>query len=719
MLEGQYGGRRDRVDETRRHLLPIRDRVLRGRRVEAGRRRPRRRLWLGAAESGDVATCDRVSAPRDRSFVRWGTAGSVMAALKLWVQPDGGGLVKSTDPNLVTSMAASARRDAESSCATRSVMFTPSRPITDVDWCRLASGAAAVGLATTPSASTPFGGGTGRILYMKGGDLYTANLDGQQVRRLTEDPVRNEFSADWSSDGSRIVYRVNPTGSGLVGGEIHTMQADGSQKKNLTRNRASDWSPAWSPDDRMIAFASSRGGGLINVWIMNASGSGLRQVTSSWGEYPTWSPNGQRLAFMAYRHQNYDIYVANADRSGGAERRLTRARGDDGFPDWSPDGRLIAFTSERAGLPQLYTMRPDGSRQRRLATVPANEPHWTPDGRWLTFALGRPPGGVYAIRREGRDLHQLLPGPLADPTLQPRKARSRGPALPDPSPRDGVDAVIDAFDTRAVVAVGEEHGSTDEHKFLQRLIEDPRFPVKADDIVVEFGNARFQRLIDRYIAGGYVAPGRLRAVWEQTTQRGTGVWDSPIYARFFEIVRRVNRRLPARERLRVLLGDPPIDWSRIRKDCHQPERDWRRPTCIDYWYMRRDSHFAKIVRRNVLARSRKGLLIAGASHFLRPPSSWPGDRELPLVGLIERTYPSSVWIVFPYSGFVIPQPRVDRLVAGWPPNSIAAIRGTWVGSLPASVLIGKQASRPGQPRRPDPRARGLLSARIDALLKVQ
>lgn len=288
----------------------------------------------------------------------------------------------------------------------------------------------------------------------------------------------------------------------------------------------------------------------------------------------------------------------------------------------------------------------------------------------------------------------------------------------DPVPGAGVDEVLSAFSRVPVVAIGEIHGSVSEHDFLRRLITDPRFAGTVNDLVVEFGNARYQRLADRYVAGKAVTLKQLSVVWLQTTQRGSPVWNASVYPRFFVMVRTLNSRLPARRKLRILLGDPPIDWRRINPNCNHPETDWQNPRCLDYWYQQRESHYAGAVNRQVLARGRKALLIAGGAHFFRPPASAEPDTSS-LIDQIERYRTHSVFIVQPYTGFAVPQPRVDALVSSWKPNSVATITGTWVGALPARALFGPdEPSTPEQPRGPNLLAQGTLEERFDALLRL-
>lgn len=163
---------------------------------------------------------------------------------------------------------------------------------------------------------------------------------------------------------------------------------------------------------------------------------------------------------------------------------------------------------------------------------------------------------------------------------------------------DPITAVIDAFRTHEVVALGEgSHGNQQAHAFRLALIRDPRFPAAVRDIVVEFGSARYQDVMDRFVNGEDVPHETLRRAWMDTTQPDA-IWDAPIYEEFFRAVRAVNASLPREKRLRVLLGDPPIDWSvvRTRED-------------LDRFASKRDEHAATLIRR--------ALVIYGDYHFNR------------------------------------------------------------------------------------------------------
>ena len=102
-----------------------------------------------------------------------------------------------------------------------------------------------------------------------------------------------------------------------------------------------------------------------------------------------WGDLNRDIAFASTRNGNTDIYVIRAD--GRRMRRLTHSRGHDFSPSWSPDGMRIAFRSDRDGNDEIYVMNADGSGQRNLTRNPATDysPAWSPDGRMIAFASDR------------------------------------------------------------------------------------------------------------------------------------------------------------------------------------------------------------------------------------------------------------------------------------------------------------------------------------------
>jgi Tol biopolymer transport system component len=149
-------------------------------------------------------------------------------------------------------------------------------------------------------------------------------------------------------DGSRVVFSI----PAAPGQEIASVNREGKDRKRLTRaglNRG----PAFSPDGKKIAVASSRDGDY-EIYVMDANGENVQRLTNSRGLdlRPAWSPDGKRLAFTSNRDGNYEIYVMNADGSG--VRRITTNTERDDFASWHPDGKRLVFVGERAGKSDLY-----------------------------------------------------------------------------------------------------------------------------------------------------------------------------------------------------------------------------------------------------------------------------------------------------------------------------------------------------------------------------
>ena len=199
-----------------------------------------------------------------------------------------------------------------------------------------------------------------------------------------------------------------------------------------------------------------------------------------------------------------------------------------------------------------------------------------------------------------------------------------------PAPVDAIAAITSAFRTHRIVALEEPHGDERAHAFRLSLIRDPAFQSAANDILVEFGNSRYQDVIDRFMIGDDVPYTELRQVWENTTQ-AHAIWDRPIYETFFRAVRAVNAALPAGQKLRVLLGDPAIDWDAVRTA--DDRLKWLRDPG-------RSHHPAMVLEREVLAKDRRALVIYGAGHLLRQNPQGPN-----LIEHVEKTAGVKAFVV--------------------------------------------------------------------------
>jgi hypothetical protein len=244
-------------------------------------------------------------------------------------------------------------------------------------------------------------------------------------------------------------------------------------------------------------------------------------------------------------------------------------------------------------------------------------------------------------------------------------------------PVNAVAAILDAFRTHSVVALDEEHTDERAHSFRLALIREPRFPLVVNDIVVEFGNSLHQNVLDRFVAGEQVADDTLRRIWQDTTQAHT-IWDRPIYEEFFRAVRTVNAALPSGRRLRVLLGDPPIDWTKVST-----------PQELRNASAGRGSHPVDVIRREVMAKQRRALVVYGAIHLWRRNPLQPGPN---LIERLEKETRTSAFVVVTHPFVNIRSLGVDP--ASWPVPSVVVTRGTALDSQMDAVLyLGPTSGR--------------------------
>jgi hypothetical protein len=152
---------------------------------------------------------------------------------------------------------------------------------------------------------------------------------------------------------------------------------------------------------------------------------------------------------------------------------------------------------------------------------------------------------------------------LISTTSRAQTQQSARPMGADPKPEPAIRAILAAFDKYEVVAMPEDHGLKDLDDLIFALVRNPEFPAKVNDVVVECGNSLYQPVLDRYIAGD-VPLTEARKVWRNETQPICGVWGFGFFEQLYPLLRAINQKLPPEKRLRVLAGDPPIDWNQIR-----------------------------------------------------------------------------------------------------------------------------------------------------------
>ncbi|MBI1684297.1 PD40 domain-containing protein [Caulobacter hibisci] len=212
-------------------------------------------------------------------------------------------------------------------------------------------------------------------------ELYIANADGSNERKLLQGASVFEYHASFGPDGKSVIFTSERLGDGQS--DLFRANLDGSGIQPLVVGSAVDDSGELSPDGSRLAFVSTRQGYVANVWILDLKTKRLTNLTGApevQGDpslpngffRPAWSPDGKQIAFSSDRNtdwrghhegkgwehtQELSIYVIGADGKG-----LRRVASKPGYclgsPKWSPDGKRVAFY-ELTTEDTWFTRRPD------------------------------------------------------------------------------------------------------------------------------------------------------------------------------------------------------------------------------------------------------------------------------------------------------------------------------------------------------------------------
>ena len=302
--------------------------------------------------------------------------------------------------------------------------------------------AALVCASSPPLAAGQAGVGLGRIAFEADGAIYVMEAGGTPTRIVAPKAGVVNMQPALSPDASRVAFSSNVEGKF----SIYVVGVDGEGLRRLTDGPGEDSEPAWSPDGSRIAFVrgfDATGSGVVvltcempgDILVIDV-GDGANverpvEVYLTSGTDPSWSPDGQRIAFASDRAGSYDIYTM-LSHDGGNVSRLTQDDTAEADPVWSPDGTRIAYAGSlreaigtlcgnmpiagsptctgtcppngdddeedsltSPGGPYIYWVAADGSQQKRVTEGGgAAEPDWSPDGSQIVFVGGHKTGEV-------------------------------------------------------------------------------------------------------------------------------------------------------------------------------------------------------------------------------------------------------------------------------------------------------------------------------------
>jgi len=262
--------------------------------------------------------------------------------------------------------------------------------------------------------------GSDMLLFSANGDLVTMRADGSERRNLTSSATYEGASA-WSPDGRYVAYAAAEAGNGDI--LIVPGKALGDPERNTNITQSPDYddsAPCWSPDGRHIAFASFHRGywGIFTAELLIYEDYveplllQQRRLTMNkrFEGHPAWSPDGTWIAYTSDRGVRWQIYLTHVTGSQTMPVTGTTNLRSTAYPAWSPDGLQLAFASTFDGNWDIYVMDTEGGGLLQLTSHPAADwhPAWSPDGAWIAFVSDRSGvSDIYLVRADGMELIQL------------------------------------------------------------------------------------------------------------------------------------------------------------------------------------------------------------------------------------------------------------------------------------------------------------------------
>ena len=223
---------------------------------------------------------------------------------------------------------------------------------------------------------------------------YSANIQTlRQVAHHISDEIYQALTGERGIFSTRIVYVTLYRRGKQNQYNLYIADADGANPRLMLRSTEPILSPSWSPDGQRIAYVTYETTAQTKrmaVYIQEVRTGRRSRVSARAGlnAAPAWSPEGTQLALTLSKEGNPEIYIVNLYNL--ALTRLTHHPAIDTEPEWSPDGKYLVFTSDRSGQPQIYRISVNGGKAHRLTFQGSYNarPRFSPDGSQLALLHG-------------------------------------------------------------------------------------------------------------------------------------------------------------------------------------------------------------------------------------------------------------------------------------------------------------------------------------------
>ncbi len=250
-------------------------------------------------------------------------------------------------------------------------------------------------------------------------------------------------------------------------------------------------------------------------------------------------------------------------------------------------------------------------------------------------------------------------------------------------PIDAEQFILSTYKECNIIGISEgPHGLENSHKFFLKLVSNKKFQKTINVLIVEFCSIEYQDVLDDYIMGKKNNIKELRKAWRESTQNSNGHWDAPVYFNLLKKIRDVNKKLPKKKKIRVLAGDPGMDWQSIN-------------TNKDYFrgLSQRDILPAHLAIEYGITLNKKVLLIYGGLHFPKKSDEKQDSTYWTITSVVNKRYPGSMKVI---EILDVSQFNLGGETEKLPIFSIIDFSNSEAGNLPAEKVFPSVINQKGE-----------------------